>query len=1653
MTNIHPRLRAIKLPKKIKLRTYIALGLLVILLPIVAVSLFKPSSSEAGWFDPGYAYRKRIDVANASGGALSDFQTKIVMDTNALVTAGKMQSDCDDVRVTDANGKTLPFWIEEGDFMCNETDTNIWVKIPSIPTTGATVYVYYGNPSATNGQNPEETFMLFDTFSGTAIDTAKWGVQDGGGSAAVSGGKVTFTSGANDHSYWLYSRQTFTNPVLLEARTGSATTGNTVIRMGQSTATTQKANENYYPNYSIDHFCCSALFRLVLDTAATGAVVSSSAISYPSSSVWGISWVATGNQKTFINYSASVSGTDSTNTIGSLYMYLGIAQSASGSRDVEWAKVRKYSATEPSAAVASEETTPGPIGEWKFDEGAFNTCPSGGDVCDSSDNKNEGVETGTPLWRDGDLCKSGKCLDFDGTADYISVTDSDTLEPQNLSVSAWIKPGSTLSGASTMKGFVIKNNNNSNITGKGYYLGYSGGSVAFWTAESTAWRGATYATSLLSGSWYHLEGTYDGTTYRLYINGAEVTTTVYSNAITYDNSSLTIGRSINNSGTIYFDGVIDEVKIYPYARSAGQVFADAIGAAAVLGASNSNLSNGLIGYWKFDETSGNAADSSSLPFTLTNNGTATYVGGKYANAAEFVPASNQYFSTASTLTGIKSVAFWVNPDSNTNYYMNLNASTYISSSSGTLSATGFSLPKYYVNGVETQTITADVWQHVVVTSETAITTSNQFYIGRASSSYMDGTIDEARAWMRYLSPGEVVDLYNLSPGPVGYWKLEEGTGTSVADSSSSGITGTLTNSPIWVQGKYGSAVNFSGSTQHIDFGDVSSVIGANSSGTVELWFKRPAVGINKPLFYYGDSGTVNHLFRMQFSSNNTLEILLKTTSTLFRASYDLGAASSDGTWNHIAFRVSSTGNAFFVNGSPVTLTYVTGDSTTASWFDDISSEDKLIIGGENISGTVNSMDGAIDDVRIYNYARTNEQILQDMAGFSSLASGNVLPDPIVFYALDEQQGQTINNESKLTSSFNGTRGANATATTDDPTWKTKADCKIQGCLLFDGSADYVDVGTGPTTVNAVSFWVNPTTTTEYPIDINGTAYVWINSGTVTAQGFTTPTIYVNGKQTSTIAAGVWSHVLVTTQTSLSASDFDIGRVESVGYHEGSIDHVRLYNVPLSQDQVFQDLNAGSSVDFGVTAASEASQLADGAGNPPVAYWTMDEKQDNTCTGGANDVCDRSGNAIDGAITNATWTRGKVGNALNFDASGDYVQSGDASALDISGTSPITFSTWIKLSAIPGSSYSCPVMLTETGYSSTTLDKGFMIDNVGRLSFYVWDGAQERTTYTTGLQANTWYHITGIFVGANSTQLWVNGQLVATGTTAASTYNFTSPQLVLGQKGGVSCASDFNGQIDDLKIYDYARTASQIAYDYNRGEPIAHWRLDECQGSTAYDASGNGLNGTITAGDTSGTNDSVGTCAGAAGEMWADGSDGKFSSSLEFDGTNDYVSLPASLAVTNDYSFSAWVKTSSESIGQVVGKDSGSAGTSRQWQFRVDSAGTVRLIRFDSSGDIIEGIATTRTVNDGDWHHITATFSTASGSVIYIDGISAATSANTTANGGAITAELPLVGARASSSPTELFAGLIDEVRIYNYSLSAAQVKKLYNGGASVNFSE
>jgi hypothetical protein len=112
----------------------------------------------------GWQYRKNITINNTqNSNILTNYQVLVDLDTQSLISEGKMQPYCNDTRFTDSDGDTLlSYWIESG---CNTTSTKIWVNVTNIPASSIkTIYVYYGNPSASSASNATNTFDIYANF-------------------------------------------------------------------------------------------------------------------------------------------------------------------------------------------------------------------------------------------------------------------------------------------------------------------------------------------------------------------------------------------------------------------------------------------------------------------------------------------------------------------------------------------------------------------------------------------------------------------------------------------------------------------------------------------------------------------------------------------------------------------------------------------------------------------------------------------------------------------------------------------------------------------------------------------------------------------------------------------------------------------------------------------------------------------------------------------------------------------------------------------------------------------------------------------------------------------------------------------------------------------------------------------------------------------------------------------------------------------------------------------------------------------------------------------------------------------------------------------------------------------------------------------------
>jgi hypothetical protein len=126
----------------------VSILIILIGLPIVILLMLNKTITAAAWYDTNWEHRKPITVSNDTGSTLSNENVLITVDTASLISAGKLQNDCDDLRFLDSDDSTLlDYWIEGG---CNTSTTEVWVEIPSLPSGGKIIYMYYANDWATS---------------------------------------------------------------------------------------------------------------------------------------------------------------------------------------------------------------------------------------------------------------------------------------------------------------------------------------------------------------------------------------------------------------------------------------------------------------------------------------------------------------------------------------------------------------------------------------------------------------------------------------------------------------------------------------------------------------------------------------------------------------------------------------------------------------------------------------------------------------------------------------------------------------------------------------------------------------------------------------------------------------------------------------------------------------------------------------------------------------------------------------------------------------------------------------------------------------------------------------------------------------------------------------------------------------------------------------------------------------------------------------------------------------------------------------------------------------------------------------------------------------------------------------------------------------
>ncbi|WP_143219171.1 LamG domain-containing protein [Actinokineospora bangkokensis] len=273
--------------------------------------------------------------------------------------------------------------------------------------------------------------------------------------------------------------------------------------------------------------------------------------------------------------------------------------------------------------------------------------------------------------------------------------------------------------------------------------------------------------------------------------------------------------------------------------------------------------------------------------------------------------------------------------------------------------------------------------------------------------HFPGTVDDAQAWQRVLSPQDVHDLANTAvpraayglgegagpklatgatgnefdgdyvPAPVpslqGYWKFDEGTGTTTADSSNNGAgyeNNMITTGAQWVPGKTGTALRYNGTTGSFSH-STSRAVNTSQSFTVSAWVKLGSLQGYQAVV--GQSGTTRPGFQLRYSPDVQAWIFglnrEDSSSTATDWVYRDGSATTTGTWTMVT--------GVYNNDSKQLLMYLDGVLVAQRSYGGVpwDATGNVTVGAYEFSGNpVHPFNGDIDNVQLWQRALTASQV-------------------------------------------------------------------------------------------------------------------------------------------------------------------------------------------------------------------------------------------------------------------------------------------------------------------------------------------------------------------------------------------------------------------------------------------------------------------------------------------------------------------------------------------------------------------------------------------------------------------------------------------------------------------------------------------------------
>lgn len=422
----------------------------------------------------------------------------------------------------------------------------------------------------------------------------------------------------------------------------------------------------------------------------------------------------------------------------------------------------------------------------------------------------------------------------------------------------------------------------------------------------------------------------------------------------------------------------------------------------------------------------------------------------------------------------------------------------------------------------------------------------------------------------------------------------------------------------------------------------------------------------------------------------------------------------------------------------------------------------------------------------------------------------------------------------------------------------------------------------------------------------------------------------------------------------------------------------------------------------------------------VGYWSFDE--------GAGTIAhDFSGHGNHGTLVNSpTWVDGKKSKSLRFNGSSSYVKVEHSSSLEM--TTNVTVSAWIKRSSATYYGHVVLMPVSDSSWNQPYIAYGLQYhDTTNTIKFVLgYDDNNLTTNDAVTPDNDVWFHAVGTYDG-HYRKLYINGVEVSS-VAETRTLISTSARLNIGMEN-TQTTYPFNGILDDVRIYNRALSASDVKALYDSGAVkmnvsvpdgvtsglVGHWTFDgkDVTASQAFDTVGGNTANLISG--------AMGKKIGKLGQAWSG------------DGWSQ-MTLSQSINLANTpFTATGWIYKYDSSDGAMFGSLGGGVNLAAHWGVRSSQA------YFGNYGADVTG---NQTISPGKWYHLAFLMDNDGKQSIYINGQLDAGPALTAGFYQSVVSEI------SGSCCIARLNGALDDLRIYNRALTANEIKKIYEAGAT-----